>query len=113
MGTNSLRTIPNRESDDYDRIEVGAHNLNCHYIIELRNSSRAFRYKFGRIEDIKMMHPMFQGISFFVFRELIDTFHEDTGYMQTVWSNETQLIIMQGDDVKSLRQYVPRVRMSA
>jgi len=115
MGTNSLRTIPNRESD-YDRIdigiEVGTQNLNCHYIIELRNSSRAFRYKFGRIEDIKMMHPMFQGISFFVFRELIDRLDNDTGYMQTVWSNETQLIAMQGGDVKSLRQYVPRVRMS-
>jgi len=115
MGTNSLRTIPNRESD-YDRIdigiEVGTQNLNCHYIIELRNSSRAFRYKFGRIEDIKMMHPMFQGISFFVFRELIDRLDNDTGYMQTVWSHETQLIAMQGGDVKSLRQYVPRVRMS-
>ena len=112
MGTNSLHTIPNRESD-YDRIEVGAHNLNCHYVIELRDSSRAFRYKFGRIEDIRMMHPMFQGISFFVFRELVNIFYEDTGYTHTVWSNETQLIAMQGGDVKSLRQYVPRLRMNA
>ena len=111
MGTNRLRTIPNRESD-YERIEVGAHNLNCHYVIELRNSSRAFRYKFGRIEDIRMMHPMFQGISFFVFRELTDRWNNDTGYMQTVWSHETQLISVQGGDVSSLRQYVPRVRMS-
>ena len=111
MGTNSLHTIPNRESD-YNRIEVGAQNLNCHYIIELRDSSRAFRYKFGRIEDIRMMHPMFQGFSFFVFRELIERWDNDTGYMQTEWSHETQLIAMQGGDVKSLRQYVPRVRMS-
>ena len=111
MGTNSLRTIPNRESD-YNRIEVGAQNLNCHYVIELRDTSRAFRYKFGRIEDIRMMHPMFQGISFFVFRELIERWDNDTGYMQTEWSHETQLIAMQGGDVNSLRQYVPRVRMS-
>jgi hypothetical protein len=111
MGTNSLHTIPNRESD-YNRIEVGAQSLNCHYVIELRDTSRAFRYKFGRIEDIRMMHPMFQGFSFFVFRELVEIFYEDTGYMHTVLSNETQLIAMQGGDVKSLRQYVPRVRMS-
>ena len=111
MGTNNLHTIPNRESD-YSRIEVGIQNVNCHYVIELRDSSRAFRYKFGRIEDIRMMHPMFQGISFFVFRELVNIFYEDTGYTHTVWSNETQLIAMQGGDVKSLRQYVPRMRMS-
>jgi hypothetical protein len=109
-----LHTIPNRESDySYSRIEVGAQNLNCHYVIELRDTSRAFRYKFGRIEDIRMMHPMFQGISFFVFRELIERWDNDTGYMQTEWSHETQLIAMQGGDVSSLRQYVPRVRMNA
>ena len=117
MGTNSLRTIPTNRESDYDRIdigiEVGTQNLNCHYIIELRNSSRAFRYKFGRIEDTRVMHPMFQGLTIFVFRELIDRLDNDTGYMQTVWSNETQLIVMQGGDVKSLRQYVPRVRMNA
>jgi hypothetical protein len=112
LGTNNLRTIRDRESD-YSRIEVGAQNLNCHYVIELRDSSRAFRYKFGRIEDIRMMHLMFQGFSFFVFRELVDIFYEDTGYTHTVWSNETQLIAMQGGDVKSLRQYVPRLRMNA
>ena len=106
-----LHTIPNRESD-YNRIEVGAQNLNCHYVIELRDTSRAFRYKFGRIEDIRMMHPMFQGISFFVFRELAERWDNDTGYMQTVWSHETQLISVQGGDISSLRQYVPRVRMS-
>jgi len=113
MGTNNLHTIPNRESD-YSRIEVGAQNLNCHYVIELRDTSRAFRYKFGRIEDIdiRMMHPMFQGISFFVFRELAERWDNDTGYMHTVWSHETQLIAVQGGDISSLRQYVPRVRMS-
>lgn len=113
MGTNNLCTIPNRENDySHSRIEVGAHNLNCHYVIELRDSSRAFRYKFGRIEDIRMMHPMFQGFSFFVFRELIERWDNDTGYMQTEWSHETQLIAMQGGDIRSLRQYAPRVRMS-
>jgi len=111
MGTINLRTIPNREAD-YDRIEVGAHNLNCHYIIELRDTSRAFRYKFGRIEEIRMMHPMFQGFSWFVFRELTDRWDNDTGYMRTVWSHETQLISVQGGDVKSLRQYVPRMRIN-
>ena len=110
MGTNNLRTIRNQE---YDRIEVGPQNPNCHYIIELRDSSRAFRYKFGRIEDIRMMHPMFQGFSWFVFRELIDRWDNDTGYMRTVWSHETQLISVQDGDVKTLRQYVPRIRMSA
>ena len=109
-GTTNLRTIPNREHD-YGGIEVGTDSANCHYIIEMRDSSRAFRYKFGRIEDIRMRHPMFQGISWFVFRELIDRWDNDTGYMQTVWSHETQLIAVQGD-VNSLRQYVPRIRMS-
>jgi hypothetical protein len=96
----------------YDGIEVGAQNLNCHYVIELRDTSRAFRYKFGRIEEIRMPHPMFQGISWFVFRELIETLDDDTGHMQPTWSPETQRIVMQGGDVKSLRQYVPRMRMS-
>uniref|UniRef100_A0A6C0I4H3 RING-type domain-containing protein n=1 Tax=viral metagenome TaxID=1070528 RepID=A0A6C0I4H3_9ZZZZ len=109
MGTNNLRTIRNQE---YDRIEVGSQNPNCHYIIELRDSSRAFRYKFGRIEDIRMMHPMFQGFSWFVFRELIDRWDNDSGYMRTVWSHETQLISVQDGDVNTLRQYVPRIRMS-
>lgn len=96
----------------YDGIEVGAQNLNCHYVIELRDTSRAFRYKFGRIEDIRMPHPMFQGMSWFVFRELIEMVDEDTGHVQTTWSPETQLIAMQERDVKSLRQYVPKMRMS-
>ena len=112
MGVTNLHTIRNREYDDYIRIEVGTQSVNCHYVIELRDSSRAFRYKFGRIEDIRRMHPIFEGISWFVFRELIDRWDNDTGYMQTVWSNETQLIAAQGGAVKSLRQYVPRVRMS-
>lgn len=112
MGTNNLRTIRNREYD-YSRIEVGVQNANCHYIIELHDTSRAFRYKFGRIEDIRIMHPMFQGFSWFVFRELIDRWDNDTGYMRTVWSHETQLISVEGGDVKSLRQYVPRMRISA
>ena len=110
MGTINLRTIPNREAD-YDRIEVGTDAVNCHYIIELHDTSRAFRYKFGRIEDIRQMHPMFQGFSWFVFRELTERWDNDTGYMRTVWSHETQLIAMQGG-VKSLRQYVPMMRIN-
>ena len=101
------------QDQDYDGIAVGAQNLNCHYVIELRNESRAFRYKFGRIEDIRMPHPTFQGISWFVFRELIETLDVDTGDVRMSWSQETQRIGMQGGDVKSLRQYVPRMRMSA
>ena len=108
MGTNNLCTIPNREND-YNGIEVGAQNLNCHYIIELRNFTR---YKFGRIEDIRAPHPMFQGISWFVFRELVKILDDDTGHAHTAWSPETQLIVIQGGYVKSLRQYVPRMRMS-
>ena len=108
-GITNLRTVPNRESD-FNWVEVGTQNLNCHYVIELQDSSRAFRYKFGRIEDKRMMHPMFQGFSWFVFRELVDRWDNDTGYMQTVWSHETQLIAMQGGVVKTLRQYVPRIR---
>jgi hypothetical protein len=109
MGTINLRTIPNREAD-YDRIEVGT-DIACHYIIELHDTSRAFRYKFGRIEDIRQMHPMFQGFSWFVFRELTERWDNDTGYMRTMWSHETQLIAMQGG-VKSLRQYVPMMRIN-
>lgn len=112
MGTTNLHTVPNRESV-YSRIEVGTQNLNCHYIIELQDSSRAFRYKFGRIEDIRMVHPMFTGVSWFVFRELIERWDNDTGYMQAEWSHQTQLISVEGGQVKSLRQYVPRMRMNA
>jgi hypothetical protein len=112
-GITHLRTVPNRESD-FNWVEVGTQNLNCHYVIELRDASRAFRYKFGRIEDIRMPHPMFQGISWFVFRELVDRWDNDTGYMQPEWSHETQLIVMHEQrDVISLRQYVPRMRMNA
>ena len=108
MGSISLHPI---RDQDYHGIEVGIHNVNCHYVIELRDSPRAFRYKFGRIEDITMMHPMFQGISWFVFRELIETLDVDTGDVRMSWSQETQRSGMQGGDVKSLRQYVPRMRM--
>ena len=112
MGSINLRTVPPNQENDYSRIEVGIYNVNCHYVIELRDSSRAFRYKFGRIEDIRMPHPMFQGTSWFVFRELIEILDDETGYMHTTWSHETQLIAMHVRDVISLRQYVPRMRMS-
>jgi hypothetical protein len=110
MGSISHYTI---RDQDYEMIAVGIHNVNCHYVIELRNESRAFRYKFGRIEDIRMPRTMFQGMSWFVFRELVEILDDDTGDVHTAWSPETQLIAIQGGDVKSLRQYVPRMRMSA
>ena len=109
MGTNNLCTI---RDQDYEVIAVGIHNANCHYVIELHDSPRAFCYKFGRIEDIRMPHPMFQGMSWFVFRELVEILDDDTGHVHASWSQETQLIAIQGGDVKSLRQYVPRMRMS-
>ena len=109
MGTTGIFIIRSQEYD-FRMIEVGIQNVNCHYVIELRDSSRAFRYKFGRIEDIRQ-HPVFDDIAWFVFRELIDRLDVETGYVSTVWSNETQAISMRGE-VTSLMQYVPRMRMS-
>jgi hypothetical protein len=57
-----------------------------------------------------MPHTMFQGMSWFVFRELVEILDDDTGHVNTAWSPETQLIAIQGGDVKSLRQYVPSMR---
>jgi hypothetical protein len=109
IGRINIRTIPNPESDySSSSIDVGIANPSSYYIIELHGSFRAFRYKFGRIEAIRMPHPMFQGESWFVFRELI--MHDDSGRMRLTWSDEPQLIAMQQRDVKSLRQYVPSMR---
>jgi hypothetical protein len=105
MGVINVCTILEQ---DYPRAEVGIHDLNCHYVIGLRDSSRAFRYKFGRIESITA-HHVFHGMMWFVFRELIDRLDE-TGHMATMWSGETQFIALSA--VNLLIQYVPRVRIS-
>lgn len=113
MGSVNLRTIAPNLDNEYHITEFGMHHVNCHYVIEMRDASRAFRYKFGRIEDIRMPHPMFQGMTWFVFRELIEISDDAAGCVHTVWSHETRLIPMHARDVKSLRQYVPRMRMNA
>jgi hypothetical protein len=120
MGSVNLRTIAPNLDNEYHITEFGMHNVNCHYVIEMHNASRAFRYnasrafryKFGRIEDIRMPHPMFQGMTWFVFRELIEISDDAAGCVHTAWSHETHLIPMHARDVKSLRQYVPRMRVS-
>ena len=97
-GTTAVYPIPNQEHH-YHRVEIGIQNVNCHYVIEMRNSSRAFRYKFGRIEDI-INHHIFENISWFVFREMSERLDHETGYMHTEWANETQRIAFV--DVNSL-----------
>ena len=44
-----LRVIQNHY---YERIDIGIANPNSHYIVEVFDTARAFRFRFGRIENI-------------------------------------------------------------
>ena len=103
MGVINLFNFP---TDEYFRCDYGITNPNCHYILVMRDASRAFRYKFGRIENIHADN-IIDGIYWFVFREMILSYESH----DHVWSTHTQFISF--EDVIILKQYIPRIRMSA
>lgn len=102
MGVVNIFNFP---SNEYLRCDYGFTNPNCHYILVMRDASRAFRYKFGRIENIRA-DLVIEGVYWFDFRELT---LNDYGYAW--WDTQTQLISF--EDVRILKQYIPRIRVFA
>jgi len=84
---------------DIDRIDVGLRNPNSYYIIELNNDE----YKFGRIESIFKDYILVD-IVWVIFRELISINNPEN----VSWSDNTKYISPY--DIKSLKQYVPKIR---
>lgn len=103
MGVINLFNFP---TDEYFRCDYGITNPNCHYILVMRDASRAFRYRFGRIENIHADN-IIDGIYCFVFREMILSYESH----DHVWSTHTQFISF--EDVIILKQYIPRIRVCA
>lgn len=111
-GRINLHIVPNEDGSNYwyERIDVGAPHPNSHYIVELTDTARAFRYRFGRIEEI-VTHHLYHGVKWYAFRERIDRIDEEQAQIITEWSDEIQHIAI--DNVKVLRQYLPTIRMHA
>ena len=108
----NLRIVPNEDGSNYryERIDVGTPNPNSYYIVELFDTARAFRYRFGRIEEI-VTHHLYHGVKLYAFRERIDHVDEEQAQIITEWADEIQHIAI--DQVKVLRQYLPKFRMQA
>jgi hypothetical protein len=100
-GNIHLRIIP---KEDHARIDVGIANPRAYYILELIDTARAFRYRFGRIEQI-ITHHLNGDVKWYAFRERIDHIDEDRAEIVTEWANEIQHIAMH--NVQVLRQYLP------
>ena len=115
MGRINLHVIPKEVSNHYyERIDVGPVNPNSFYVIELIYRSNECRYRFGRIEEITT-HHLYRDVKWYAFRERINSIHdendEDRSQNTTEWSNEIQYISM--DNVQSLIQYFPKIRLHA
>jgi hypothetical protein len=112
MGRINLRIVPNEDGSNYryERIDVGITNPNSHYIVEVFDTARAFRYRFGRIEEI-VTHHLFHDVKWYAFRERIDHIDEEHAQIVTEWADEIQHISL--DHVKVLRHYVPKIRMQS
>jgi hypothetical protein len=112
MGRINLHLVPNEDGSNYryERIDVGTPHPNSHYIVELTDTARAFRYRFGRIEEI-ITHHLYHDVKWYAFRERIDRIDEEQAQIITEWSDEIQHIAI--DNVKVLRQYLPKIRMQA
>ena len=102
-----LRIIPKEEGNYYyERIEVGIANPRAHYILELMDTARAFRYRFGRIEQI-ITHHLNSDVKWYAFRERIDHIDEERAQIVTEWSTQIQHIMI--DSVRVLRHYSPEI----
>ena len=98
-----LRVIQKEESNHYyERIDAGIANPNSHYILEVFDTARAFRFRFGRIENI-ISHHLFPDSKWYVFRERISRVDEEHAQIVTEWADEIQHIAL--DNVKLLIQY--------
>ena len=94
-----LRVIQNHY---YDRIDIGIANPNSHYIVEVFDTARAFRFRFGRIENI-ISHHLVPDSKWYVFRERISRIDEEHAQIVTEWADEIQHIAL--DNVKMVIQY--------
>ena len=100
-----MRIIP-KEEGNYERIEVGIANPRAHYILELMDTARAFRYRFGRIEQI-ITHHLNGDVKWYAFRERIDHIDEERAQIVTEWATQIQHIMI--DNVRVLRHYSPEI----
>lgn len=98
-----LRVIQKEESNHYyERIDVGIANPNSHYIVEVFDTARAFRFRFGRIENI-ISHHLVPDSKWYAFRERVARVDEEHAQIVTEWADEIQHIAL--DNVKMLIQY--------
>lgn len=110
MGRINLRIVPNEDGSnyEYERINVGSTNPNAYYIVGVFDTARAFRYRFGRIEEI-IPHHLFPDVKWYAFRERIDHIDEERAQIITEWADEIQHILL--DNVKMLLHYLPTIRV--
>jgi hypothetical protein len=110
MGRINLRIVPNEDGSNYryERVDVGVTNPNAYYIVEVFDTARAFRYCFGRIEEI-ITHHLYHDVKWYAFRERVDHIDEERAQIITEWADEIQHISL--DHVKVLRHYLPTIQM--
>ena len=110
MGRINLRIVPNEDGSNYryERVDVGVTNPNAYYIVEVFDTARAFRYRFGRIEEI-ITHHLYHDVKWYAFRERVDHIDEERAQIITEWADEIQHISL--DHVKVLRHYLPTIQM--
>ena len=94
-----LRVIQNHY---YERIDVGIANPNSHYIVEVFDTARAFRFRFGRIENI-ISHHLVPDSKWYAFRERVASVDEEHAQIVTEWADEIHHIAI--DNVIMLIQY--------
>jgi hypothetical protein len=106
-GNIHLCIIPKEEGNhSYERIEVGIANPHAHYILELIDTARAFRYRFGRIERI-ITHHLNSDVKWYAFRERVDYIDEERAQIVTEWAIQIQHILI--NNVRVLRHYSPEI----
>lgn len=103
-GAIHLRIVP---KENYDTVDIGIANPRANYILELSDSARAFRYRFGRIETI--ITNQFPNMKWYAFRERIERIDEDRAQIVTEWSTEIHYV--QTNNVRMLVQYQPDIRV--
>lgn len=110
MGRINLRIVPNEDGSNYryERVDVGVTNPNAYYIVEVFDTARAFRYRFGRIEEI-ITHHLYHDVKWYAFRERVDHIDEERAQIITEWADEIQHISL--DHVKVLCHYLPTIQM--
>ena len=100
----NLCIIPNEDGSNhmYERIDVGSTTPNSHYIVEVFDAARAFRFRFGRIENI-ISHHLVPDSKWYAFRERVARVDEEHAQIVTEWADEIHHIAI--DNVIMLIQY--------